>query len=285
MTTTSKTQAFRESVSSSSGPLLVLDTPNALFARQAEKGGADGCWISSLGISATKGWPDSNVIGFSEMLEAAHSVNTSVRLPVVVDADEGYGTGVTLGRATREFSAIGVAGIVLEDNCFPKINSLLPNRARDLEAPEAFARKIRIAKSAQMNDDFVVIARVEALIAGEGLERALYRGRLYADAGADMILIHSARADGLEAVQVAQQWDLPTPLVSIPTKFPQLSRAVLGSLGYSMVIYANQLLRSSVAAVDSAIEMLTADSASQLEPDLATLQHLFALAGSGSVDA
>jgi phosphoenolpyruvate phosphomutase len=248
---------LREAVQNGSDlPVTLVGVHNALVSRLAERAGFDGGWVSSLEISAVHGLPDRNLLGFSEMCQAARSIALACDLPLVVDADNGYGTLETTVRAVRELSGSGIAGVCVEDNCFPKRNSFLAGGSRNLEEPEEFARKISLAKEAQRDPDFLVIARTEALIAGEGMAAALARATCYADAGADLILVHTRAADGGEAVETARLWNHQVPLVSIPTAFPQISLRTLGRLGYRMAIYANQLLRATVWGIDQTLAQL-----------------------------
>jgi phosphoenolpyruvate phosphomutase len=259
-------------------PVALVGVHNALVSRLAHRAGFDAGWVSSLEVSAVHGLPDRNLLGLAEMLDAARSMAVSSELPLVVDADNGYGTVEATVRAIREMSASGIAGVCLEDNAFPKRNSFLPGGLRELEEPEEFASKIAHAKAAQVDPDFIVIARSEALIAGAGIDDALARGVRYADAGADLVLLHSRMADGREAVDVASRWDHPTPLVSIPTAFPHMSLRMLGRLGYRLVIYANQLLRASVWSMEQALASLrSGEGVGQLERRIVPMDDLLDL--------
>jgi phosphoenolpyruvate phosphomutase len=251
------TTRLRQAVQAKSDmPVTLVGVHNALVSRLADRAGFDGGWVSSLEMSAVHGLPDRNLLGFAEMCGAARSIAQACDLPLVVDADNGYGTLETTVRAVREFSSSGIAGMCMEDNCFPKRNSFLAGGSRDLETPDEFATKIRHAKRSQRDPDFMVIARTEALIAGEGMDAALARGEQYADAGADMILLHTRVTDGSEAIEVARRWKVETPLVTIPTAFPQISTLTLGKMGYRLAIYANQLLRASVWSIDQTLALL-----------------------------
>ncbi|HEY7147276.1 MAG TPA: isocitrate lyase/phosphoenolpyruvate mutase family protein [Streptosporangiaceae bacterium] len=259
-------------------PVTLVGVHNALVSRLAERAGFDGGWVSSLEISAVHGLPDRNLLGFAEMCGAARSIALASDLPLVVDADNGYGTLETTVRAVRELSGSGIAGVCIEDNAFPKRNSFLSGGTRDLEEPGEFAAKIRHAKRAQLDPDFLIIARTEALIAGEGMDAALARAASYADAGADLILVHSRAADGAEAVEVARRWAHEVPLVSIPTAFPQLSLRTLGRLGYRMAIYANQLLRATVWGIDQALAQLrSGDGLAHLDRRIVPMNELLEL--------
>lgn len=259
-------------------PVALVGVHNALVSRLAGRAGFDGGWVSSLEISAVLGLPDRNLLGFAEMLGVARSIAAGSDLPLVVDADNGYGTLETTVRAVRELSGSGIAGMCIEDNTFPKRNSFLVGGARDLEDPAEFADKIARAKQVQVDPDFMVIARTEALIAGEGMDAALERGICYADAGADLVLLHSRVQDGSEAVAAARRWIHPTPLIVIPTAFPHLSLRTLGRLGFRMAIYANQLLRATVWSVEEALAAIrSGEGIDQLERRIVPMAELLEL--------
>jgi phosphoenolpyruvate phosphomutase len=259
-------------------PVVLVGVHNALVGRLAARAGFDGGWVSSLEVSAVHGLPDRNLLGLAEMLAAARSIAMATELPLVVDVDNGYGSAEATARAVREFGRSGIAGICIEDNAFPKRNSFLGDGARALEEPQAFAEKIALAKRAQVDPDFLVIARTEALIAKEGMESGLRRAALYAEAGADLVLLHSSVRDGREAMEVARRWALPVPLVSIPTAFPHLSLRTLGRLGFRMAIYANHLLRASIWSIEQALaSMRSGEGLAQLERRIVPMNELLEL--------
>src|SRR5438067_1193842 len=172
-------------------PLLVAGAHNPLSARLVEEAGFDAIWASGFEISASQGVPDANILTFTENLEIARGIARAVGIPVIADCDSGFGNAVNVVRTVREYEDAGVAAICLEDNVFPKRCSFYSGSRRELASVEEHAGKIRAAKAAQRDGDTFIIARTEALIAGWGQAEALRRARLYADAGADGILIHS----------------------------------------------------------------------------------------------
>jgi len=161
----------------------VMGAHNGLGARLVERHLFDGVWASGLEVSTAYGLPDANLLTMTENLEAARAMNDATRLPVVCDCDTGYGNASNVMHMVRRYEAAGLAAIVIEDQRFPKLNSLVQGR-QELVSLEEFVGKIRAAKEAQRESDFVVFARVEALIAGLGLEEALRRAHAYADAQA-----------------------------------------------------------------------------------------------------
>jgi phosphoenolpyruvate phosphomutase len=183
---------LREGLRSSS-PLIAVGAHDALTAQLIQTYGFDAVWVGGFGISTmTYAMPDLNLLTMAEALAAARRIDAATDLPVVADCDNGYGGLSNLVRTVREYERSGIAGICVEDNTFPKRNSLYRGETeRDLIPIQEQARRIRAAKQTQETPTLVFIARVEALIAGHGVDDALARAEAYADAGADAILIHS----------------------------------------------------------------------------------------------
>jgi len=202
---------------------------------------------------------------------------------VVVDCDNGYGGFSNVVRCAVEFDRAGVAAVCIEDNLFPKVNSLYAGQARrDLVAMDEQARRLRAAKEAQESERFVVIARVEALIAGHGVEAACERAVAYADAGADAILIHSKDKSLREIEGFLANWGGlgKTPLVAVPTLFPDYTDVELHDKGFSMIILANHPMRAAVSAMEQVLETLrTERKAAAVDPHIAPVDHVFELVG------
>ncbi|WP_218010521.1 isocitrate lyase/phosphoenolpyruvate mutase family protein [Actinomadura chibensis] len=262
-----------------SGGLVAIGAHDALSARLGQNAGFDLIWGSGFEVSATHGVPDANVLTMSEQLRACQWMADTVRIPVIADCDNGYGNAINAAVTTRRFEAAGIAGICVEDSAFPKRCSFYEGRRALVPAAE-HALKIRACKQAQRSDDFVVIARTEAFIAGLGLDEALERARAYAEAGADAVLVHSKQAAPDELVAFAQRWSLPTPLVAVPTTYDQTSAAVLHDLGYRVVIFANQGLRTAIKAVEEGLALLRGTGrAADLRDRMVPLGRVFELVG------
>jgi len=265
---------FRES-----GPIVAAGAHDALSARLVAAAGFDAVWASGFGISAVRAVPDASILTMSETLEAVRAMSDATPIPVIADCDTGFGNAINVMRTVTEFERAGVAAISLEDNVFPKRCSFYPGVTRDLVPIEEHARKIAAAKSARSSPEFLVIARTEALIAGWGREHALGRARAYAEAGADAILIHSKQPDLRELAEVAQGWELPTPLVAVPTTYVGASLGELTAAGFKLIIYANQALRAAVSAMRDALRALREGEAAQLEQRVAPLEDIYSLVG------
>ena len=174
-------------------------------ASNAVEAGFDGVWASGLEISASYGLPDANILTMSEYLERATEMNEATSLPVIADCDTGYGNVNNVIHMVEKYEKAGIAAICIEDKLFPKVNSFIEGR-QDLADIEEFCGKIRAVKNTQKNPDFMVIARVEALIAGWGMKEALKRATAYAESGADAILIHSKKRDNKEILEFCKKF-------------------------------------------------------------------------------
>jgi phosphoenolpyruvate phosphomutase len=252
---------------------------NGLGAALAARAGFHAVWASSFEISAARALPDAGLLGMSDFLEAARQINDVCPLPVIADCDTGFGNELNMAHTIRQFEAAGVAAVCIEDKVFPKLNSFA-GRRQHLVPVEEFQRKIRVAKLVQESFDTIVIARTEALIAGEGLVEALSRAHAYADAGADAVLIHSKSKSPEEVESFLAAWQRRVPAVVVPTTYHSWSAREAHERGASMVIYANQGLRASVAAMSRALTVIRNEGSSDpLESEIATVKEIFALQG------
>ncbi|XXY53852.1 isocitrate lyase/phosphoenolpyruvate mutase family protein [Sorangium sp. So ce269] len=262
------------------GPIVIIGAHNGLSAKIGEEAGFDGLWASGFEISASYAVPDANILTMAENLHAAKMMNNT-SLPVVADCDNGYGNAVNVIRCVEEYEAAGIAAICMEDNIFPKRCSFYAGVKRELADVEEHALKVRAAKAAQRDRDFVVIARTEALIAGWGMEEALRRGRAYADAGADMVLIHSKSKDPDEVLSFARAWDRPsTPLVCVPTIYRTTAVDTLHKAGFKLIIFANHAIRSSIKAMTETLQTLKREMyTGSVDDKVVPLERVYQLVG------
>ncbi len=276
-----KRQAFRDGLTGSS-PFVAVGAHDALTAQLIGSYGFDAVWISGFGVATmAHALPDLNLTTMTETLDAAVRGDRATDLPVVADCDNGFGGLTNLVRTITEYERAGIAAICVEDNLFPKRNSLyLGDSKRDLIPLEEQARRISAAKAAQRTDNFTFIARVEALIAGHGVEDACRRADAYVEAGADAILIHSRDKSLAEIEEFLSQWSRvgEVPLVAVPTLFPDFTVEQLHEKGFDMVILANQPMRAAVRAIEDTLETLQRErKAAAVDPDIASVNHLFEL--------
>ena len=212
----------------------------------------DGMWASSLTDSTSKGKPDIEAVDITTRL---HDLNDALEVttkPVIFDGDTG-GKVEHFVFTVRTLERLGISAVIIEDKVGLKQNSLFGTDAvQTQDTIEGFCAKIKAGKNAQITDDFMIIARIESLIAGKPVEDALERAHAYVAAGADGIMIHSKNTDGKDIEAFCRQFrekDVETPIVAVPTTYNQFTEDELASWGINVVIYANHLLRSAYPAM------------------------------------
>lgn len=225
-----------------------MEAHSGLSAKIVEEAGFAGIWASGLSMSATLGVRDCNELSWTQVLDVVEYMRDATRLPILLDGDSGFGNFNNVRRLVRKLEQRGIDGVCIEDQVFPKRNSLSEGQKK-LVDPAEFTGKIKAGKDTQRSPDFCVVARLEGFIAGVGIEEVLRRAHLYADAGADAVVVHSKRADANEVVAFAAKWDRPTPMIVIPTTFHQTPTSVFANAGFSTVIWANHNLRSCIKAM------------------------------------
>jgi len=236
-------------------------------------------WSSSLEISASHLVPDADILTMSEFLAAAQSMAWAVQIPVVADCNAGYGRVNNVIHMVQKYEAAGVAAVCIEDKQYPKVNSFVSGR-QELVPIDQFMAKIRAAKSARADADFMIIARVEALIAGFGQEEALRRAHSYVEAGADVILIHNNKKTPHEIIDFIGAWDFSVPLAVIPTTYYTITTSELEALGVKLVVYANQGLRASIRAMaDTFAEILRTGTTASIEEKVTSITEVLSLQG------
>ncbi len=223
--------------------------------------------------------PDANILTMTDFFNAASSMNEAVNIPVIADCDTGFGNSNNVIHLVKKYEAAEIAAVCIEDKLFPKVNSFIPGR-QELASTAEFVGKILAAKNAQNDPNFMIMARVEALIAGWGMEEALKRARAYADAGADAILIHSKSESPGEIYEFVDKWNNRAPLVVVPTKYYNTTTEELHKKQISMVIYANHGIRASIRAMSEVFSSVyNTGSTADVEDKIATLDEVFELQG------
>ena len=212
----------------------------------------DGMWASSLTDSTSKGKPDIEAVDITTRL---HDLNDALEVttkPVIFDGDTG-GKVEHFVFTVRTLERLGISAVIIEDKVGLKQNSLFGTDAvQTQDTIEGFCAKIKAGKNAQITEDFMVIARIESLIAGKPVEDALERAYAYVAAGADGIMIHSKNKDGQDIKEFCMRFrekDVETPIVAVPTTYNQFTEDELASWGINVVIYANHMLRSAYPAM------------------------------------
>lgn len=261
------------------GVIRIAGAHDGITAKLVELNGFDSVWASGFEVSTSYAVPDANILTMTQYLQAASVMNDAVSIPIVADCDTGYGNSNNVMYMVKKYEEAGIAAVTIEDKRFPKVNSYIPGR-QELAPIAEFVGKILAAKNAQETEDFMVIARVEALIAGWGQEEALKRAHAYVEAGADAILIHSKSNTPDEIVNFAKAWDFSAPLVIVPTAYPMITLEEIERLGIKMVIYANHGLRAAIKAINEVFfEINREGRLDTINDRIASMNEVFELQG------
>ena len=263
---------------------FLMEAHNGLSAKIAQEAGFKGLWASGLTISASLGLRDSNEASWTQVLDVLEYMTDAVDIPILVDGDTGYGNFNNVRRLVRKLGERGIAGVCLEDKLFPKTNSFLGERQALAETDE-FCGRIRAGKDAQLDHDFCIVARTEALISGHPMDEALRRAEAYHAAGADAVLVHSKRSDASEIAAFMARWDGRCPVVVVPTMYYATPTATLREAGVSTVIWANHLVRASIAAMrETARTIAQSQSLVEVEDRIASVRDVFRLTGNDELE-
>jgi phosphoenolpyruvate phosphomutase len=246
----------------------------------------DGFWESSLTDSASKGLPDIEIVSLDSRLETIGQILEVTHKPIIVDGDTG-GDFDHFEYMVKRMERNGVSMVIIEDKVFPKRNSLEPGTTQELEDPEIFCEKIRRGQAVKINKKFLIIARIESLIAGLGQKEAITRAKAYLKAGADGIFIHSKKDNPAEVVEFAQAYKKLPPdlikgkaLICVPTTYNTITEDELEREGFNIVIYANHMLRASYAAMKNvAREILVNGRSFEVNPLCAPVKEIFGKVG------
>lgn len=242
-------------------PVRILEAHNGLTGLIVEKTKVerdgkikefDGMWISSLCDSTAKGKPDIELVDLTSRLNTINDILEVTTKPIIVDGDTG-GQIEHFVYTVKTLERLGVSAIIIEDKTGLKKNSLFGTEVEQTQdSIEHFCDKIRAGREARVTSDFMIISRIESLIAGAGMEDAINRAKAYIEAGADGIMIHSKEKDGKEIVEFCRRYnefENKVPLVVVPTSYNFMTEEELVELGISVIIYANHLIRSAYPAM------------------------------------
>ena len=263
---------------------FILEAHNGLAAKIVEEAGFKGIWGSGLALSAQHAVRDNNELSWTQVVETLEFMSDATNIPILLDGDTGYGDFNNMRRLVRKLEQRDIGGVCIEDKLFPKTNSFIQGEKQELEDVETFCGKIQAGKDAQADDDFCIVARVEALIAGWGLEEALKRGEAYRRAGADAVLIHSKQSSADEVLAFAREWDNRCPLVIVPTKYYSTPTEVFREHRISLVIWANHMIRANITAMQSTAKTIfESESLVDVEGRVATVSEIFRLQGAAEL--
>lgn len=264
----------------SDGLDFILEAHNGLSARIVEEAGFKGIWASGLALSAQYGVRDNNEASWTQVVDMVEFMADVTSVPILLDGDTGYGNFNNMRRLVRKLEQRGVAGVCIEDKLFPKTNSFIDGERQELADIDEFCGKIAAGKDSQSDQDFCVVARVEAYIAGWDTREAIRRAEAYRKAGADGVLIHSAWSRPDQILEFAREWAQRAPLVIVPTKYYSTPTAMFREAGVSLVIWANHMIRSAVSAMqETARHIHQAQTLIDVEDQIASVKEIFRLQG------
>lgn len=274
ISTASRRQLFRRTIHSRNitkileghSALCALIIEHTKIETENEIREFDGIWSSSLTDSTVRGKPDIEALDLTTRLNTINEIFEVSTKPLIYDADTG-GIVEHFIFTVKTLERIGVSAVVIEDKVGLKKNSLFGaevNQTQD--SIEGFCNKIREGKLAQVESDFMIIARIESLILEVGMEDAMMRAKAYVEAGADGILIHSKSKTPDEIIEFSKrfrEFDQDTPIVVVPSTYSHVTAAELEAAGINVVIYANHLLRGSYPAMSKIAESILEHSSSK----------------------
>ena len=214
----------------------------------------------------------------TEFLNASSIMVNACNIPIIADCDTGFGGPSNVTHMVRKYESAGISSICIEDKIFPKQNSLLEGGQNDLLSEKEFVAKILAANEAKNSKDFLIIARIEALISGLGMKEALKRADAYEKAGADAILIHSKQKNPDEIFEFTDTWKGNIPIAVIPTTYDSVKLSDIYEHKIKMVIYANQTLRAAYSAMENLLkEMVVTEKISDIKQKMSSINEIFDL--------
>ncbi len=245
----------------------------------------DAIWLSSLTDSTAKGKPDIEYVDFTSRINTLHDILDVTTKPIILDGDTG-GLVEHFVMSVRTLERLGISAIIIEDKVGLKKNSLFGTDVEQTQADiKSFAHKIASGKQAQRTSEFMIIARIESLILGKGVDDALTRAEAYIDAGADAILIHCKDVDPTPLFEFCTRYhhlETTRPLVAVPSMYSHISEDQLMLAGIQVVIYANHLLRSAYPAMmKTAASILQHGRALEVEEDCMPISQILTLIPGG----
>jgi phosphoenolpyruvate phosphomutase len=274
-----KTSKDLQQIIAGDGLARIMAAHNPLSAMLVEEAGFDGIWASGFELSAANGLPDVSLVSMAEHLANMRAMAQRTTLPIVADVDTGYGNAINILHTIEQYEDAGAAAVVIEDKTFPKVTSLIAGGRQELLPVAEFQGKLEAAVHARKDPQFMIIARDEALIAGLGEKVALQRAASYAEAGADMILIHSKQKTADEIESFIKAWSGPVPIVIVPTSYPQMTeQRAIALKKVKMLIYGNHAIRASVTAMQKVFAQIIADGGIQrVDDDIVPVSEIFRL--------
>ena len=290
ITTTARQSRLRTLINSGQ-VVKILEVHNALSGLIAENATSttsddeqvsfDGMWSSSLTDSTSKGKPDIEAVDTTARANSLNEIFEVTTKPLIYDADTG-GKTEHFEFTVKSLERIGVSAVIIEDKTGLKKNSLFGNDvAQTQDTIENFCHKIKSAKSVQVTNDFMIIARIESLILEAGMADAIKRAFAYVEAGADGVMIHSRLKDPAEIIEFVDTFrakDKHTPVIVVPTSFNSVTTDEFKKMGVNVVIYANHMLRAAYPGMMNVAKSILQHKRSlEAEPDCMKIKEILEL--------
>lgn len=275
-------------------PVRILEAHNGLTGlivekTKVEKDGKvrefDGMWISSLCDSTAKGKPDIELVDLTSRLNTINDILEVTTKPIIIDGDTG-GQIEHFVYTVKTLERLGVSAIIIEDKTGLKKNSLFGTEVKQTQDTIGhFCEKIRAGREARVTSDFMIISRIESLIAKAGMDDAIKRAEAYIEAGTDGIMIHSKEKDGTEIIEFCEKYaklERRVPLIVVPTSYNFMKEEQLVELGVSVIIYANHLIRSAYPAmVNTAKSILENERSKEASENCMPIKEILTLIPGG----
>lgn len=264
----------------------LMEAHNGLSAKIVEEAGFKGIWGSGLSISAALGVRDNNEASWTQVLDVLEFMSDATTIPILLDGDTGYGNFNNMRRLVKKLEQRDIAAVCIEDKLFPKTNSFIGGENQPLADVDEFSGKIKAAKDTQIDPDFMVVARLEAFIAGWGLDEALRRADAYHNAGADAILCHSKKADSSDIDDFMKAWGKRCPVIIVPTKYYSVPTEHFRKAGISAIIWANHNIRTAIKGMqETSARIFAEQTLINVESKVVSVNEIFRLQGADELEA
>ena len=262
-------------------PLSAIIAEKIFMKNGMKKKSFDGFWSSSLTDSTVMGKPDTESLELSQRLSYVNDIFEVTTKPLIFDADTG-GKIDHFDMKIKSMDRLGISAVIIEDKTGLKKNSLFKDTSNQVqEDKNKFAEKIIVGKKAKISEDFMIIARIESLILGKGINDAIKRAQKYVEAGVDGIMIHSKSSEAKEIFEFSKKFRRSfknIPLVSVPSSYNKVHENELIDNGFNVVIYANQMLRAAYPAMlNVANKILKHGRSKEIDKNLISIKEILEL--------
>ena len=260
---------------------FIMEAHTGISAKIVEESGFKAIWASGLCLAGSLGLRDDNEASWSQVTDMLEYMVKSVKIPILVDGDSGYGNFNNARIFCRKLEQLGIGGVCFEDKLFPKTNSFIEVQGgQQLADINEFCGKIKACKDYRINPNFVIVARLEAFISGHGLDEALKRAYAYHNAGADAILVHSKINTSKDIDDFMNKWDNRCPIIIVPTKYYSTHTQHFRDINISTIIWANHNFRAAINIMkETSKQIFNDESLVNVEKKIASVNDIFNYTG------